>query len=157
MAEPYGISTGSYEQEQPRKSKILLLLIHLLGGGYLGLDRMYMGCWQSGLIKMLLFVVGVVLLFSFFPSNNDAEPVKYPMALWVGFVCLMVSYIWVMLDLIWVLINAASGSTEVPWTYCDNAMWRNEGDITCGQYLAFFLIGVTVLTQGGVFNAFLPV
>jgi hypothetical protein len=62
------------------------------------------------------------------------------------------AYMWAMWDMLISWLNAARGLEEVPFTYCDNSRWRNQGDIDMGQMFAIVMMIIVVLTQGGVLN-----
>ena len=46
-----------------KKNKIILLLLEHLGFGWFGLDRIYMGCFTSGIIKFMLPFLGLMIAF----------------------------------------------------------------------------------------------
>lgn len=121
------------------KSKLLLLLIELMYPlGWFGLDRLYMGCPRSALLKLLLFVIGVVL-FNY----------KYYNA---GVTLLLIWLFFGLFDFMLVIINAVTQSKANP--FCTSAtpvagptgIWSSPSEIKYGAWFAMAIVLIYLFT-----------
>jgi TM2 domain-containing membrane protein YozV len=94
------------------KSKILLVLIETLGLGALGLDRLYLGCPSSGLMKFVLFLLTI---FSYY--TND----------FLFYASSLIWVTWVLFDYVLVFINAFLQSQNNP--FCNELVYYNDVDL----------------------------
>lgn len=119
------------------KSKLLLLLIELVYPlGWFGLDRLYMGCPGTALLKLMLFVVGVVLFnYKFYNAG----------------VTLLLIWLFVgLVDFILVIINAITQSKTNPfctdssrrYASSSTGVWSSQSEI---QYGAWFAMGIVLI------------
>jgi len=130
---------------EPKRSKVLLLAIHATGLSMLGVDRMYMGCWTTGILKMCL---GLCLISAIIRENIDPRTPLYqkiPEPLEVVVVIgALLGLIWFLWDMVFTWINALAGVEGVAFTYCDDTEWQNEGDVAVAQGLAFLQLATTL-------------
>ena len=118
---------SQYYNEDTGKSKILLLLIEGLVGP-LGFDRMYMGCFRSGIVKFLLPFIAISFMYVLPPLGT---------AILGGWV------VWALVDYAIVMINALARWRTQPFTVgCggQERYWKDEKEVQYGFYLAISLI-----------------
>lgn len=80
-------------------NKLILALVYLFGIGPLGFDRIVVGCYGSGLLKLFLFILSIFFLFAFFP---------------IGILGLIIWGIWALVDTIAVLASLLTKQDGVP-------------------------------------------
>jgi TM2 domain-containing membrane protein YozV len=132
-----------YFNEDTGKSKILLLIIEALVGP-LGFDRMYMGCYRSGIVKFLMPFIGIFLTMLFPP---------------VGMLLLIGWSIWAFVDYVIVMVNALARWRTQPFTVgCGGNVryWKDEQEIQNGFYLAMVLIILNII-ESFIVPMFVPV
>lgn len=142
-------SRVSFVKPQADKSRLLMLLAHFSGGGVIGLDRWYMGCKASAVIKFILFVV-VVVGSRFQDSNTDV--LGYPLSYFV-MQLLSVLIIWTLLDGLAILFTVLSMSSMEPWTFRSEVRIPGYRENRATALIAF-LIAVALVF--GLYLPFLP-
>jgi TM2 domain-containing membrane protein YozV len=126
------------------KNKLVVLMIDAFGLGYLGLDRIYLGCYLSGVIKFSVLVFGTLLLFT--PNRNASL---------AGLLLLLVSLIWNMVDTFSLLYNAITEKRGVPYTFCRTrkpVRWVNYQNVSDAKNYALALTVVYLVLHTGMFR-----
>jgi TM2 domain-containing membrane protein YozV len=118
---------------QHGKSKIILNLLEFTGLGWLGIDRMYMGCVKSGLAKLGLLILGVIFYFLYVP--------------YVAIPLLIIWFVWGLVDYCVLLYNSVILSYNVPWGFCRNRnqKWLSQSDVETGRTIALVLFVVNII------------
>lgn len=80
-------------------NKLILALVYLFGIGPLGFDRIVVGCYASGLVKLFLFILSIFFLFVFWP---------------IGILGLIIWGLWALVDTIAVLASLLTKQDGVP-------------------------------------------
>lgn len=125
------------------KSRVALLLIQFLFP--IGLSRMYMGCWLSGLIQLGFFILFLVMVLSANGlKNNNGDSIK---AINVAAVLAAIFWgLWSLWDTIIIIICCLVGSDYAPVTFCRsrylNNVWIPDGgrDKRVGFWFAILII-----------------
>ena len=120
------------------RSKTVLSLIEILLG-YTGLDRIYMGCYRSGMLKMLLFLC-LVLLISYTQYDSSAE-VETWYIYTKGATMFLVFAIFIV-DAFVVFRNGVVGDIITP--FCPNNTWSGFDDIRNAKIVSF--VGIILLS-----------
>ena len=107
-----------------QKNRLILLLIELFVGAF-GFDRMYMGCMHEGLLKLGLFIMGLILLFVF--------PI-------FGLVLILAWAAWAFFDTVIVVFNALTMSNNTPWTFGPQTSWGNDSQKMPAFIFAIFIL-----------------
>lgn len=138
------------------KSKRVLLAITAAGGSAAGLDRLYMGCRATGLLKLALFsAVAGTAAYEWY-TNKEANTAAPGSGTGFSSILLrLISFllIWTVFDSVVVFYNALSGSYKVPYSYCrdKSRVWKSVEDVEQSKILAVIIIVATVVA-----NAFMP-
>jgi TM2 domain-containing membrane protein YozV len=120
-----------------RKNKVIALFIDTFGLGYLGLDRIYLGCYLSGVLKFACNVIGALFLF----STTSSIAVKT-----VGALMVLAGFVWTTIDSLTLLYNAIVESPTVPYLFCSTPMmWKDEQNIVDAKNVAIVLLLISVL------------
>lgn len=118
---------GSITPAKAPPSKVVLFFINLTGLGFLGLDRIYMGCRRTGTYKFVVIILAFLLLL------------LYPIG---GIVLLGVSFLWNFHDTVVISMNMLARSRHR--VFCEDADpqpgWVSESDIDAGFYLGIILV-----------------
>ena len=153
---------------QHGKHKSVVAVMHALGGQFMGLDRLYMGCYMSGVFKFALFllVLGIVLYQNSKSETTAAATVKSTLTAtglpatesqgWlseysnlgkIGFNTIMVLAAWAIFDTIVVFYNMVSKDYRPPFTYCRDRgkLWSSESEVHRGQMYAFLMVVLVVI------------
>lgn len=155
------------------KYKSVVALLHAVGGQFMGLDRLYMGCYLSGGFKLALFLFAVGVVVYQMNTKKDpttpsatvppAVPTVKPTASaesggnWatdkissVGMIALnAVGFLtlWAIFDTIVVFYNLVSKDYRPPYTYCrdEGKLWRSEKEVQRGQMYALMMVVLVVI------------
>lgn len=157
------VASNAYDPVHGRH-KWVLALLSSVGGQFMGLDRLYLGCYVTGAFKMVLFlsVLGIVLYQQFksgdtsapaIPSTSSEKP-------WtslgrIGYNTLLLLSVWAVFDTAVVFLNLVRRDARAPYTYCrDRAKpWTSEAEVRRGQLYAFamlvviFIFGISVYSE----------
>lgn len=111
----------------PQQSdKVTLGIVSVLGLNALGFDRIAVGCYLSGIIKMMMLIFSIVLLLILPP---------------IGLILLIGWAIWAFIDYVVVLISLIGKRNSVP-LFCDtdfNPQTQDDGRIF-GYIMIFLLV-----------------
>lgn len=117
------------------KSKVLLGMMETVGLGFLGLDRLYMGCGWTALAKLSSFVIAILLCYMF-PT--------------VGLVYALFHFLWTVFDFVLVAVNAATRSPFNP--FCRSTVaW--DTDVAIAQYFTPIALVIDVFFLGWYYPA----
>lgn len=115
-------------------SKTFLVLIEALGLGGFGLDRLYAGCFYTGLTKLFLLISGVFLHYV-----NET----------IGAIVLSAWMIFVVFDYIIVFVNALAGSMCNP--FCNApVVWIDIGP--AAWILSLIIVTDLLLAAYGIYT-----
>ena len=129
-----------------RKNKLIVLLLDAFGFGYMGLDRIYLGCYLSGVLKFSIAVFSMLLLFT---PNVEAQL--------VGGMLLVVSLVWNLIDTFTIFYNAITEQRGVPFIFCRSdkpMMWKDQQNIVDGKNFGLALMLIYIILHAGAFNGF---
>jgi len=124
------------------KNKLIVLLLDAFGFGNLGLDRIYLGCYLSGVLKFSILVFGILLLFT---PNRDASL--------AGAALLTVSFIWNLIDTATIFYNAITEQRGLPFLFCRTnrpVRWKNYQNIVDGKNYALALLLLYIVLHTGL-------
>jgi hypothetical protein len=135
-------------QDLINRNKCSLIAIEGFLLGFLGIDRLYMGCYLTGLIKMGFFFVFVGLLVAYIITDKNEIFIA-------SLIPLAVSFAWALWDANAVFVNSAIKSETAPSGFCFSTLkkfpWSSTTDIESAQYLGiavyiiFFLLLVVII------------
>lgn len=113
--------------EKAKPSKTALVLLSTPPIGMLGLDRIYMGCFRSGLLKFLMLLTSLILLVS--GSGLFVS---------IGLYMLLFYFMWALTDWARVQINALSRSYFQ--VFCNSTTtWGGQNDIRWAFWFSLLL------------------
>lgn len=131
-------------QDLINRNKCSLVAIEGFFLGFLGIDRLYMGCYQTGLVKMAIFFLFVALLVAYIITEKNE-------IFLASLIPLSVSFAWSFWDANAVFVNSAIKSESAPTGFCFSTLkkfpWTSVSDIESAQYLgiAVYIIFVLLL------------
>lgn len=146
------------------KSKTTLLAITTLGGSAAGLDRLYMGCRSTGLLKLFLFLFAAIVIGNEMYKDRslvdhiygnineiDSFDIENNQLLAMTMRLVIFLMLWTFFDAVVVFYNSLSGTYDVPYTYCrgKHHMWSSVKDVEQAKMFALLLI--IVILVGGIF------
>jgi hypothetical protein len=125
-----------------RRSKFVLAITEIIG--FTGADRLYLGCYSSGTVKMLLFLIFVTLFITLYTKaqNNRKNQItpeiafNDPLYLTLTSTFVVLSF-WSLVDLLDVCFNILSNS-HVP-VFCFGYAWSTPTKIGA-YFMAFALL-----------------
>lgn len=133
------------------RSKIILGLLSALGGSFVGLDRLYMGCKFSGILKLVLFIFLITVAVL---NENNKLPDNTQLKQWAynAFFLLMA---WAFVDIVLVIFNLLSGQATAPYTMvctASKAPWKSQQDILYGRYLGAVIVVTNIVIGYTVYS-----
>lgn len=130
---------------QPTKSKTALLFLELLG--YTGLDRLYLGCVTSGVIKFLLYFALCIVNFYYLryvQSLGEQGEIDDTLPIVYAFHVLFTVVIgWAVLDWTRVIINVMRRDPNI--LFCKSYVWQGLNDTDFAFMLGFFFIAISIV------------
>lgn len=168
MASPKSKTLSPQAQFDPQhgRHKWVMALLSSVGGQFMGLDRLYLGCYVTGGFKLFLFlaVLGIVLYQQFrkggtslpaSPSGSSNSDKPWTSLGQIGYNTLILLTVWAFFDTLVVFLNLVRRDTKAPYTYCrDRARpWTSEAEVRRGQLYAFamlvviFIFGISVYSE----------
>lgn len=155
---------GRVDPEQGRHKSVVAVM-HTLGGQFMGLDRLYMGCYMSGGFKLALFLLVLSIVLYLNSKTDTTAPVttttsalsatgspetespKYSDLKKIGLNTITVLTVWAIFDTIVVFYNLVSKDYRPPFTYCRDRgkLWSSEGEVHRGQMYAFLMVVLIVI------------
>lgn len=137
-----GSPSGDRFNYQRGRSKVALMLIELLFPlGFLGLDRLYMNCPRSALVKLMLFLFGLSLVL--ISESHDVGTKARTNTRNVGLSFLLIWFFIGLFDLVAVVLNGVTRSSENPFCSGD-APWKDPHELKYGAVFAIALILIQV-------------
>lgn len=149
----------------------------MVGGSVAGFDRIYLGCHDTGFMKLALFLfVVAVAVYEWYTHKNKTttepatkdptepateEATEEPLPdlddaddAWLTETTLrMLAFLalWSFIDSAFIFFNALSGSASMPYSYCNDSgtKWVGASDVRSAKMVAFLMIVVTLVS--GIF------
>ena len=129
-----------------RKNKLIVLIIDTFGLGVLGLDRIYLGCYLSGVLKFATLVMGTLLVVT--PNTNARH---------IGTALLAIAVLWNIVDTFSLFYNAITQQQGLPYLFCKAkrpVRWVDQQNIVDGKNFGLALLFMTLVFGGSAFSSF---
>ena len=155
------------------KQKWVMALLHSVGGQFMGLDRLYMGCQLSGGFKLVLFLFAVaVVLYQMNTKKETTTPSatvppavptvkpspdtssesksftdRFSSAGIIAMNAVGFLCLWALFDTIVVFYNLVTKDYRPPYTYCrdEGRLWVSEKEVQRGQVYAMMMVVLVVI------------